>query len=284
MKLEKLNKSLCIVVCALVAATSWAQTSSGTSGSSGQSSQPGSSSQSGQYSSGSQSGQPSQPGQPSSSHSGLSATGRGSGTTAMSHSQQSLRASKQVMNASVKSQDGQDLGQIEDLIVNPQSGRVEFAVISVNNKLHAVPFQLLRPSSDMGGTGSGAGTTTGAGSSTGTGTSTTTGGGLSSLLGRSQVTFVAQVEKQKIEQSPSIERSQWPTMNQQWSQQIYSHYGVSATGMGAPGTGTGTSTGGSTTDDSDDESSSPTTPPTTPPSSGGSSDPSSSGGSSGSSR
>lgn len=128
------------LTCAAVAmlGTAVAQTgssSSSQSGQSGQSSQPGQSGQSGSTS-----------GQSSSSSSmqrPLSSTGLSS------HSQQAVRASE-VIGADVKGSSGSQIGQIEDVILNPTSGRVEFAVIS---------------RSGMGAGSSSSGSTSGMGSS-----------------------------------------------------------------------------------------------------------------------
>src|SRR5512140_3660226 len=90
-----------------------AQSSSGSSGSS-----PSSPSSSGSYW-----------GQSATGHSGsnrhqFSATGR------MGH--QDIRAS-QLMGANVTGSSGETLGTISDTIINPNSGRIDFAILSVNS-------------------------------------------------------------------------------------------------------------------------------------------------------
>ena len=157
-------------------------------------------------------------------------------------SQQSLRVSQQVIGAQVKSQDGQQLGQVEDLIVNPQSGRLEFAVISKGEKLHPIPFQLLSPEGQGSSSASTSGSTSGTSStspSTSTSTDTSTSTSPSSRLGQTssqgKVTFTAKIESSKLEQAPSFSKTQWPQMSQSWSQQIYSHYGVQPEAVGSPG-------------------------------------------------
>ena len=53
-----------------------------------------------------------------------------------------------------------------------------------------------------------------------------------------QPTFTLNVEKSKLQQGPSFERSRWPEMSASWSQKIYAHYGVQAdTGVGGTGSG-----------------------------------------------
>src|SRR5262245_51367892 len=46
--------------------------------------------------------------------------------------QQELRASK-LMNSEVRNSQGQSLGTIQDIVLNPSSGRIDFAVISLNS-------------------------------------------------------------------------------------------------------------------------------------------------------
>jgi len=154
----------------------------------------------------------------------------------------------------------QQLGQIEDLIANPQTGRIEFAVVSKGDKLCPIPMQLLQPQggSQGGSSTSTSGTTSGTSSTTSdttSGTSSTSPFGRSSASAGQRVTFVAQIDKSKIDQAPSFSRSQWPEMSQTWSQQIYSHYGVTpeaAGGTGSPGSSYqhGKSSSGSSLDSS----------------------------------
>jgi len=135
-----------------------------------------------------------------------------------------------LMGAKVKSQQGENLGQVQDVIINPQSGRVEFAVLSsstagTGDKVIAVPWKLLSPSSS------------GASSS-----SSSTTSGSSSM---SQPTFTASVDKDKLQRAPSFDKSHGPDMSStDWSQKIYSYFGVEPeTGTGGTGTGTGIGTG-----------------------------------------
>jgi hypothetical protein len=53
-----------------------------------------------------------------------------------------------------------------------------------------------------------------------------------------QPTFTLNVDKEKLQQAPSFDRSRWPELSQSWSQRIYSHFGVQAeTGVGGTGPG-----------------------------------------------
>jgi len=211
--------TVCCIACTLLAASAWAQREPGTGTSSSQQSP---SSQGGL-------------GNPSSQR---------SSSYSSAHGQQSFRVSQQILNAQVKSQDGQQIGQIEDLIANPQTGKIEFAVVSKGEKLYPIPMQLLQcegksqGSSSTSTSGTSSTTSTDPGSSTST-TSPTLGRSSQSALGQ-KVTFVAQVDQQKLQQAPSFTRTQWPEMSQSWSQQIYSHFGVQPEAAG------GTSSSGST--------------------------------------
>ena len=158
------------------------------------------------------------------------------------HGKQACRVS-QALNAQVKTQDGQQLGQIEDLIVNPQTGKIDFAVVSKGEKLYPIPMQLLQPeggsqgssSTSTSGTTSGTSTTDRSTDTTSGTTSTTSPTYSRSGAQGQKITFVAQVDRSKLEQAPSFSRTQWPEMSQSWSQQIYSHFGVSPEAAGGTG-------------------------------------------------
>src|SRR5687767_8424083 len=90
----------------------------------------------------------SQPGQPSSST--LSPTGKGAGYAGQ---QQHFRSTK-IVGAQVKSSSGEDVGRIEDVVLNPSSGRIDFAIISSESKLVPVPWQLLSVSGGASAQGS----------------------------------------------------------------------------------------------------------------------------------
>jgi len=186
----------------------------------------------------------------------LSATGR------MGHHE--VRATK-LIGSDVKSSSGEELGTVNDVILNPASGRIDFAVLSLSSsstgnsatsgtaagsstaslstasssgtgKLAAVPWSMLRPS---GATGYGA-------------TITSTSGG--------SQTFVFSGEASKLQSAPSFDQSNWPDINEPtWRQNIYSHFGMqpgSSTGGATSPGGTGSSSGNGTS------------PSSTPPDSG----------------
>lgn len=197
----------------------------------------------------------SQPGQSSSST--LSATGRGAGQ------QQHFRSTK-ILGAQVKSSSGEDVGRIEDVVLNPASGRIDFAIISSESKLVPVPWQLLSVSggaSAQGSTSSSSSTTSGTSTSTdpssttpsstpGATTPSSSGIYASASAAGGQPTFTLNADKAKLQAAPSFDRSRWPEMSSSWSQRVFSHFGVQPeTGVGGTGAGSFRGSQGSTTPD-----------------------------------
>lgn len=139
-----------------------------------------------------------------------------------------VRLSK-LMNSSLKSQSGESLGQVQDLIVDPSNGQIQFAVLSTTAS---------------GSPGIGTSTTSGIGTIPGT----TAGGQLVAIPWRlvsssGQGQFTASVDRTTLQSAPTFTSSSWPTMNATWMQSINSHYGVSGTSTGSPGSSSGTGTG-----------------------------------------
>jgi sporulation protein YlmC with PRC-barrel domain len=152
--------------------------------------------------------------------------------------QQELRVSK-LTGAEVKTITGETIGKIEDALINPMTGRIDFAVISYNSsgttspgaptsptaassgKLIPIPWSFLR----AGGMG---GNTPGTATSAGT------------------TSFLLHGDKSRLESAPSFDPNNWPDVSQtEWRQRIYSHFGMqpqSATGGATAPGGTGSST------------------------------------------
>ncbi|MDB6023512.1 MAG: photosystem reaction center subunit [Pedosphaera sp.] len=120
----------------------------------------------------------------------------------------------QLMGSTVKDQQGNTLGQINDFVVNPASGRIQFAVISLNDqagKLTAVPWQLVKPGADP-------------------------------------TTSTLAASKDKLDSAMTFDASSWPDFSQPSThQQIYAHFGVQPSHMGGaePGAGNESGTGSS---------------------------------------
>jgi len=192
----------------------------------------------------------------------------------MGMGQQETRASK-IINAEVKSTQGQTIGTVNDIILNPASGRVDFAVISANasagslisstsatsttpspsptdtaasssslssGKLVAVPWMLIRPAAA-------------AGASAGISSTSLTSG---------QPTFTFAGDPTKLQSAPSFDQSNWPDITQYtWRQSVYSHFGMtpgSATGAATSPGGTESSSGSSSTVPYPSSPSSPSSP------------------------
>ena len=177
---------------------------------------------------------------------------------------QEVRASK-IIGADVKNLQGQSVGTINDVIFNPASGRIDFAVISLSSssgsqsststattspptpdatsssgssagKLAAVPWMLLR-SSAMAGSGLSATT-----SST------------SSPIAVGQPAFTFAGDTSKLQSAMTFEQSNWPDITQfSWRQSIYAHFGMT------PGSSTGGASSPGGTESNSGASSNPNT-------------------------
>lgn len=190
-----------------------------------------------------------------SDRSSSSTLGSSSGADARSmRSDQNVRLS-QILNNSVRSQEGKTLGFIRDLTVDPQSGTIQFAILSLTSSGAAtdtstsgretVPSSrsstVGTPSIATGGTMSGklvpvpwqlfnAGNTTPG----------------AQLTGLHQPNLVLNIDESKLRTAPSFDSSNWNDLQGGTiGQQVYSHFGVdqsSATGNpGSSISGQGTS-------------------------------------------
>lgn len=232
---KQLLTALC-VLCLVVGAR--AQTSTDPSSSSGSSSsgQSGYSGQSG--TSGSQSGW----------------TGRTSPAGHMGH--QELRAS-QLTGAQVTSSSGSQIGSMSDVIINPGSGRIDFAVLSLSSSGAGSTGGASSPSGSSSSTGTSSDTSS-SGSSRAVGGSSTTGGsslGSASSTGKqvavpwmllrasstgtssiTQPSFVFTGDSAKLESAPSFDATT-DLSQPSWRHSIFSYFGLSS----------GSATGGSET-------------------------------------
>ena len=120
----------------------------------------------------------------------------------------------QIMNATVKDLQGDNLGKLKDVVVDPVTGRATFAVIELSGDVgrHGayapVPWSLLNP---VWNTPAG-----------------------------EPKTITLNVDKTKFASAQRFYLNQWPDYNQAtWGPQVYSYYGVdrSALGVGAGATG-----------------------------------------------
>jgi len=114
------------------------------------------------------------------------------------------------------------IGRIEDLIVDPESGRIEFVVAmpyypTNNTKLRAIPWKAIKFQGEQKSL---------------------------TRLAASQV-FMLNFPRTKLQQAPAFEYHRWPDMSQSaWRQQIYSYYSIqNESGTGATGNESQSSTG-----------------------------------------
>ena len=96
----------------------------------------------------------------------------------------------------IYNQNGEDLGDIKELMLDMQSGRVAYAVLSfggflsLGEKLFAVPWNALK---------------------------------LDTVNHR----FVLNMEKDRLEEAPGFDRDQWPNMaDAGWAKSIHDYYGT----------------------------------------------------------
>ena len=190
----------------------------------------------------------------------------------------------QLMNSSVQSQEGKTLGHIRDLMVDPQSGRIQFAILSLSSAGGAsdtatagretVPSSRSStagtPSSAIGSTSLGklipvpwqlfSQSWTGNRATSSSSTSTTAGS-----TATSSQNLVLNIDESKLRSAPSFDTSDWNQLQQgSFDQRVYSYYGVdrSASGIGTPGASIrGQGASGSTPDSSNrDRSNNPSVP------------------------
>ena len=180
-----------------------------------------------------------------------------SGRHHMGMGQQELRTS-QLTGAQINGSSGQQIGTISDTIVNPNSGRLDFAVVSLSEagssgsstsstsstsvttgtssasgKQVAVPWMLLRP----GSMGSTAQTTTTAGQTT---------------------SFVFNGDASKLQSAPNFDATT-DLSQPSWRQSVFSYFGLSGSssatgGAESPGSSS-TSSGGTSSPDTSGSSS-----------------------------
>lgn len=98
----------------------------------------------------------------------------------------------------VRNSAGEDLGKIEEIMLDVPSGRIAYAVLSfggvlgIGNKLFAVPWNAL-------------------------------------TLDEKEHEFILEMDKKTLENAPGFDKDNWPDMaDPNWGSQIYSYYGRTA--------------------------------------------------------
>jgi len=174
-----------------------------------------------------------------------------------------IRASR-LTGADVNDSSGSRIGRIEDILINPQSGRIDFAVLSLNasggasspsgynsgsssSRNNSSMGQNSESSSSTSSLNSG-GTADTASSSSDSSYSSSNGrlvpvpwsllrpasssssysSGTSSSSSSEQHAFTLNINRSKLDQAPTLDRGNWSDTSQSdWRQRVYSYYGVS---------------------------------------------------------
>ncbi len=97
---------------------------------------------------------------------------------------------------SVRNRAGDDLGTIEEIMLDLEAGRVAYAVLSfggflgIGDKLFAVPWEALE-------------------------------------LNTAEREFILDVDKQTLQNAPGFDKEHWPDMaDETWGSQVHAHYGT----------------------------------------------------------
>ena len=101
-----------------------------------------------------------------------------------------------IIGDSVKNATGEDLGSVEDLMINLETGDVEYAVLSfggflgMGDKLFAVPIEVMQ-------------------------------------VDTKQKRFVLNESKERLENAPGFDKSNWPNhADLKWQQSVRSYYNL----------------------------------------------------------
>ena len=106
----------------------------------------------------------------------------------------SVVKSSEVLNVPVKNKNKEDLGKIEELVIDKVNGNVRYAVLSfggilgLGDKLFAIPWQLLSYTNE-------------------------------------EECFIINVPKEKLKNAQGFNKNAWPDMaDQTWNTDIYKYY------------------------------------------------------------
>jgi sporulation protein YlmC with PRC-barrel domain len=107
------------------------------------------------------------------------------------------RGSK-LIGADVENTQGEDLGDITDIVINRADGSVVYAVLSaggflgIGDKYFAIPMEAFKPAAD------------------------------------DEDKLILDIDKQRLSNAPGFDKNNWPDMaNEEWGSQIYAYYGIS---------------------------------------------------------
>jgi sporulation protein YlmC with PRC-barrel domain len=108
---------------------------------------------------------------------------------------QSLLSSSSITHDKVRNTQNENLGRIEDLMINTETGQIEYAVLSfggflgMGDKYFAIPFQAF-------------------------------------TVDREEECLILNVDKERLKDAPGFDKDNWPNMaDPQFRDQVHSHYG-----------------------------------------------------------
>ncbi|MDN7023405.1 PRC-barrel domain containing protein [Methanoculleus sp. FWC-SCC1] len=100
-----------------------------------------------------------------------------------------------IKSDNVRNPQGEDLGKIEELMIDIEEGRIAYAVLSfggflgLGDKYFAIPWEALR-------------------------------------IAPHEHRFILDVPKERLENAPGFDKDNWPSAaNREWLTGVYSHYG-----------------------------------------------------------
>jgi sporulation protein YlmC with PRC-barrel domain len=107
-----------------------------------------------------------------------------------------VMGSKTLIGDDVRNRAGENLGEIQEIMIDTRSGRVAYAVLSfggflgMGDKLFAIPWEALQ-------------------------------------LDPEGKCFVMDIDKEKLKKAPGFDKGRWPSMAQlDWANEIHTYYGV----------------------------------------------------------
>ena|SRR5437868_2601151 len=108
---------------------------------------------------------------------------------------QIVAAKKNVIGSKIINPQGEDLGKIEDVILDTEAGRIVYAILSfggfmgLGNKYFAVPWQSLN-------------------------------------FNQAESCGVLNADKRLLENAPGFDKDEWPNLaDPSWSNRVFTHYG-----------------------------------------------------------
>jgi len=127
---------------------------------------------------------------------GSNGSGNGSGPDARHGPGPHMMGADTLIGNDVHNNDGEDLGDIKEIMLDMRSGNVGYAVLAfggifgMGEKLFAVPWQAL-------------------------------------VLDTENKRFVLNVDKERLRAAPGFDRNHWPNMaDQVWAREIHDYYGT----------------------------------------------------------